>query len=246
MCKTTSFLMALLGVLALPIPLAQSQTVTRVTRDNIKQLHAKFSPEMLAAAAATTTTTTTEPSEVKIGVFYAIMWTNGQAMYEFDYTNCAGITGPDGCNASNAYHYTGNIEFTDAIVYAAGTSQDWAASGQGPINTDEYLGIAFGGDTSPFNCNPLTEMGVEKVVKGDTIYSYQSSCIDIALQLISGAPTNTFTLLDGSSYIAYGISNTFITPKLGNVAIYSYCDADDFCGSQAVVPVYMHRVPQSD
>jgi len=115
--------------------------------------------------AAADAVTLPPPNAVKIGVFYAIMWPNGQALYEFDYASCAGITGV--CDGSNAHHYTGSIEFTSAIWYVSGTTEDWASSGQGPINTGEYLGIAAftdaGGPVS--NCSPLTLDGVWKVVK---------------------------------------------------------------------------------
>src|SRR5204863_6367170 len=106
------------------------------------------------------------------------MWLDGQAMYEFDYTNCDEVIGP--CDDSNAYHYTGPIEFENAIVYVNGTSLNWASAGQGPINTGQFLGIAFFTDStflsSLDNCQPLTWEGIDKIIGGDTIFSYKTNC----------------------------------------------------------------------
>jgi hypothetical protein len=214
----------------------QAQTAFRVTKDNIKELHAKLRPELLAKVEAATTT---EPNVVRIGQFYEILWTNGQAMYEFDYYNPK-----ETCPGPDCY-YTGPIEFSNAIWYVNGTSFSWASTDQGPINTNQYYGVVGFTDTggSVSNCNPLTNDGLWRTIDGDKIYAYQSSCIDIAFQLISSGPTNTFNLLDGSSFTAYGTVNTFITPYLGNAAIYTHCDDNDFCSGQTATPVYMYRKP---
>jgi hypothetical protein len=238
MPKATSSTIALFAVLTLPIPRAQTQTVTLVTNENWAELHARYRPEFSSVTEATTT----NPNLVQIGVFYPIMHLDGESFYEFDWFYFIG-NGP--CPGSGCQKYTGPITFVNAIVYANGTSSSWASSGQGPINTGEGYGIVFGTDSeTPFsNCNPLTYKWLAKVVDGDPISAYQSNCIDIALQLVSYDYTNTFTLLNGKSVTTYGISNTFITPLAGEADVFTICDPNDFCGYQAVFPVYMQRYP---
>jgi hypothetical protein len=160
-------------------------------------------------------------NRVLIGTFTAITFLDGSSFYEFDWADCNGISN---CTSSNARHYSGPIEFDNAIVYVLATS-----SSSGPINTGQYLGEAW--FTSPYEVDPLAACP-------------NNGCTNVLLQLVSSGQTNTFTLLDGKSFTAYGVENTFILPYLGKQFLTNVCNSLGFCSGQTV-PVFMHRVPNS-
>jgi hypothetical protein len=113
----------------------------------------------------------------------------------------------------------------------------------GPISESGYLGITWFTDSQYSsilsNCQPLTPEGEEP--DGDTTTSYQTTCIDAALQLVFPTNPYTFTLLNGRAFTTYGVENSFIVPSLGNAELYSDCDEYDFCKGQTI-PVYAHDV----
>ncbi|HXY06641.1 MAG TPA: hypothetical protein VEI52_02210 [Terriglobales bacterium] len=233
--------------------LALGQTVRLLTKEDWIKRHPNQSvPNRMNADTATTTT---DLSRVRIGTFESfIIPTNdwggywgsgapvppdGSSYYDFWWFNYCDFYPPETC-----YYYTGPITFSGVGVYANGTSLSYAT----PFTTGPpYIGIEFGaGPNSGFpannlsNCNPLKPQGKWKIIAQDQYYAIRSSCISIALQLVSSGPTNTFTLLNGDSYRAYGVINSFLTPELGHRDVYTYCDVNSGCyGSW--VPIYANK-----
>jgi hypothetical protein len=143
---------------------------------------------------------------------------------------------PQGCPPGCTY-YSQGIDFADIIVNVNGTAVSF-----GPISENGYLGVAWQADpqhnTILSNCQPLTlEDNDASLPSGDTI-TFQSSCIDAALQLVFPSNPYTFTLLNGTSFTTYGVDTSFVVPFLGHTELYSYCDASGiFCRGQTI-PVY--------
>jgi hypothetical protein len=211
-----------IALLLLFTAFAFGQKVILVTKDNLPELRARYGakigPKPLAAS-------TTDPSVVQIGTFSDAMYTNGTAAYEFDW----------GTDSSG--YYTGPLTFNNITVFANGTSQS-----SGSIDGTAALGILFAADPalntlSP--CQPLTYRS-QTTVDGDVMSIYQSSCVVIVLQIEFPSDPYTFTLLNGSSFTTFGVSNTFLTPATDHAALYSECDANDFCSGKTVA-VYAYK-----
>ncbi len=211
-----------IALLLLFTSFAFGQKVILVTNDNLPELRARYGPKIGPKPLAASTT---DPSVVQIGTFSDAMYTNGTAAYEFYW----------GTDSSG--YYTGPLVFNNITVFANGTSQS-----SGSIDGTGALGILFAADPalntlSP--CQPLTYLS-QTTVDGDLMSIYQSSCIVIALQIEFSTDPYTFTLLDGSSFTTFGISNTFLIPASDHAALYTECDANDFCSGKTV-PVYAYK-----
>jgi hypothetical protein len=206
---------------------------TLVTKDNWQALHSRVKLEPQAAKSSDLVLQDALQNRVQIGIFYAIMWPDGQAQYEFDWVKSVG---PLGCPPECTWYGSNTLEFSSMTVNANGTSSTY-----GPFNESGYLGIAWFPDTTQSEtlstCQPLTQIGP---TSNNT--AYRTSCIDVALQLIF--PTNpcTFTRINGESFTTRKINTSFIVPLVGRTELMAHCDDGGvFCGGQTI-PIYVQRV----
>jgi hypothetical protein len=229
-------LFRLLLILCSMASVAQTRTVL-VTKDNWQALHSrvKLQPDLKTA----TTPAVNTPDQIQIGIFYAIVWPTGQAQYEFDWAEAK----PEGsgCPPDCRWYGSNTLEFSHMIVNVNGTAYDATAELGSPFSESGYLGVAWFADpqdsTTLSTCQPLTQMFVGKLFT-----YYQTSCIDVALQL--AFPTNpyTFTLVNGGTFTTRKVNTSFIVPLLGKPELIAHCDDGGvFCGGQTI-PVYVQRV----
>jgi hypothetical protein len=241
-------------------PLTFSQKVIIITNDNLAGLRAKYGPQFgpkpwnaatqadavdqglkssqIGTSSQAIDATASTAASVQIGTFSDIMFTNGEALYEFDWSNPLPGCEPPYTQQLCQFYTEPTIQFQNITVYVRGTSLSF-----GSINENEALGVAFltdsSGSSTLDNCQPLTSVS-QKTVKGDLITTYSSNCVDIALQLQFSTDPYTLTLLDGSNYSSLGIDNTFITPASDHSALYTQCDESSFCKG-TTVPVLTHK-----
>jgi len=228
-----------LAVFVLLVANVTAQTPTNhqpilLTKDSRKALHSQFHlrPDWQKVLPRNKSAQRTQ-----IGVFYEIVWPSGQAMYEFDWGIDNGKACPPGC-----IFYTDSLEFSNIILNVNGTQVS-----SGPMSESPYFGVAWFSDlqdnTSLSTCQPLTLEPNDATLPSGTTLTYQTSCIDAALQLIFPTNPYTVTLPNGSSFATYGVDTSVIVPLLGKAELYSYCDVNDFCGGQTI-PVYANEVKQ--
>ncbi len=229
-----------LAVLALLVASVMAQTASKthpilLTKDNWKAVHSHFRlrPDWHKVPAGHNSAQRTQ-----IGVFYEIAWPTGQAMYEFDWFIDNGQPCPPGCS-----YYSDSLVFSNIIVNVNGTRVS-----SGPLSESPYLGVAWFSDWEDSsilsNCQPLTLEPNDATLPAADVTSFQSSCIDAALQLVFPTDPYTFTLLDGTSFTTYGVNTSFVVPFLDHTDLYSYCDAYGvFCRGQTI-PVYANEVKQ--
>jgi hypothetical protein len=210
-----------------------TQNPILVTKDNWQALHSrvKLEPDTLSA---TSSVTPPDPNKIQIGLFYAIMWPDGQAQYEFDWSDPF-HSGPLGCPPECKYYGSKLISFSNIIVNVDGGSFP-----SGPFNESDGLGLAWfagPGDIPNLSaCQPMTQMFARSLV------SYRTNCIDVALQLIFPSSHYTFTLLNGQTFTTRKVETDFIVPSVGHTELYSYCEPGGvFCKGQ-VIPVYVQRI----
>jgi hypothetical protein len=245
-------ILVLLCLLCMPA-LSQTVTMRLLTKEDWIQRYGNqpTAKAMLKAEA----TTSTDPNRVQIGLMDMYLWpsyTNPgpEQAAQWDFWWCS-------TDCSIPTYYAGPITFKAVNLYSKGTKYSTVGYPPFTINEPPYIGLEIAtylpDAANVNNCFPIKFVGYS--IDPDhrnygLLPKYQSSCISVALQLLSEGTTNTFTLLDGSSFTAYGTMNTFMTPRLGEAAIsvecYEFTNKVPSVCLPRFAPVYANRAPSSN